>query len=367
MVQLYVSHLRRLLDGDGAEIVTHGRGYELRLRRRRRRRRALRAPARRGARPREALALWRGERAGRPRRRAVRGGRDPPARGAAAARDASWRSTPTSRPAGTREVIGELDALVAEHPLREQLHAQRMLALYRCGPPGRGARGLPRRARSAGRADRRRAWRRAAAPARRDPRPGPGARPARGSAAHAGQATAARPPPHRRTGALVAAAAVLLLAGVAAFGIIRVLEPDGLPGIDENYVGLIDPDGGHITTQYRGRPGARAPWSPAAGRSGSPTRWRRHRLAHRPRARSGGDHRRRRSSSRPGVRRADRSGSPTATRAASRRSTRAPNKVLQRIDVGNAPERRGLRRRRAVGRLGGRRDARRGSSSAAAA
>src|SRR5215218_6854395 len=31
MVQLYVSQLRRLLAGDGAEIVTHGRGYELRL------------------------------------------------------------------------------------------------------------------------------------------------------------------------------------------------------------------------------------------------------------------------------------------------------------------------------------------------
>jgi len=31
MVQLYVSQLRRLLDGNGAKIVTHGRGYELRL------------------------------------------------------------------------------------------------------------------------------------------------------------------------------------------------------------------------------------------------------------------------------------------------------------------------------------------------
>src|SRR4051794_29341834 len=31
MVQLYVSQLRRLLAGDGAEIVTHGRGYELRV------------------------------------------------------------------------------------------------------------------------------------------------------------------------------------------------------------------------------------------------------------------------------------------------------------------------------------------------
>jgi WD40 repeat protein/DNA-binding SARP family transcriptional activator len=32
-----------------------------------------------------------------------------------------------------RDVVGELEALVAEHPLRERLHAQRMLALYRCG------------------------------------------------------------------------------------------------------------------------------------------------------------------------------------------------------------------------------------------
>ena len=31
MVQLYVSQLRRLLDGDGVRIVTRGRGYELQL------------------------------------------------------------------------------------------------------------------------------------------------------------------------------------------------------------------------------------------------------------------------------------------------------------------------------------------------
>ena len=31
MVQLYVSHLRRALDGDAVRIVTRGRGYELQL------------------------------------------------------------------------------------------------------------------------------------------------------------------------------------------------------------------------------------------------------------------------------------------------------------------------------------------------
>jgi DNA-binding SARP family transcriptional activator len=31
MVQLYVSQLRRLLAGNGVQIVTHGRGYELRM------------------------------------------------------------------------------------------------------------------------------------------------------------------------------------------------------------------------------------------------------------------------------------------------------------------------------------------------
>src|SRR4051794_8977598 len=60
MVQSYVSRLRRVLDGDAAEIVTRGRGYELRL--------AggevdvARVERLVGAgRAREALALWRGE------------------------------------------------------------------------------------------------------------------------------------------------------------------------------------------------------------------------------------------------------------------------------------------------------------------
>ena len=61
MVQLYVSQLRRLLAGDDAQIVTHGRGYELRLPDDAVDVTALRAP--RGATghgPRDALALWRG-------------------------------------------------------------------------------------------------------------------------------------------------------------------------------------------------------------------------------------------------------------------------------------------------------------------
>ena len=48
-------------------------------------------------------------------------------------RRTSSRSTATSRPAAQLEVLPEIDALVAQEPLRERLHAQRMLALYRCG------------------------------------------------------------------------------------------------------------------------------------------------------------------------------------------------------------------------------------------
>ena len=62
--------------------------------------------------------------------------------------------------------------------------------------------------------------------------------------------TASRAPPRRRSRALLVGAAALVLAGVLAFGIIRVLEPDGLSGIGEDHVGLIDPDGGRITAQY---------------------------------------------------------------------------------------------------------------------
>ena len=45
----------------------------------------------------------------------------------------SGGSTPTSPTGATPTLVGELEALVAEHPLREGLHGRLMLALYRCG------------------------------------------------------------------------------------------------------------------------------------------------------------------------------------------------------------------------------------------
>src|SRR3954454_13223501 len=131
MVQLYVSQLRRLTAGNGAEIVTRGRGYELRLTE--------------GevdavcferlllqARPREALALWRGE----PLSDVV----DAPFAAAEGRRLEDLRVRPAEMAidadlaAGReREVLAELEALLEAQPLREGLHAQRMLALYRSG------------------------------------------------------------------------------------------------------------------------------------------------------------------------------------------------------------------------------------------
>ena len=265
MVQLYVSHLRRVLDGDG------GADRDARPR--------LRAAARRTesvdavrferlldeSRPREALALWRGE--------PLADLADEPFAAAEIRRLEELRLRATELAidadlaAGRHaEVIGELDALVAEHPLRERLHAQRMLALYRSGRQAealeayRDARADARRARSASsrapscapctrRSSRR--IRRSTCPRR------PSREPAR---RHAGAPRACW-----------SGAAVLLLAGVTAFGVIRVLEPDGLPGIDENDVGLIDPDERRITKEIPvGNSPARR--RTAAARCGSPTR-----------------------------------------------------------------------------------------------
>jgi DNA-binding SARP family transcriptional activator len=139
VVQLYVSRLRKLLDGCEAEIITRGRGYELKLdddqvdaaRFERLVTAAMHAGSSNGQ-AREALALWRGT--------ALADVADEPFADPEIRRLEELRlraaelAIEADLAAGRHgEVIGELEALVREEPLREQLHAQRMLALYRCG------------------------------------------------------------------------------------------------------------------------------------------------------------------------------------------------------------------------------------------
>src|SRR3954447_22348324 len=143
------------------------------------------------------------------------------------------------------EAIREPDALAAPHPLRERLYAQRMLALYRAYRQSealaayQAARaGLVEGIGVEPGADLQRLHAQILAhdPALDLP------------AATASQpVSASRARPRQRSRAALVGAALLVLAGVLAFGMIRVLEPDGLPGIDENFVGLIDPGGGRIT------------------------------------------------------------------------------------------------------------------------
>jgi DNA-binding SARP family transcriptional activator len=129
MVQHYVSQLRRVLQGEGAEIVTHGRGYELCLPRDDIDAARFERLVDEG-RPREALGLWRGE--------ALADVADHPfaepeiRRLDELRRRAQELAVEAELASGCHgEVIGELEALVEEHPLSERLHGQRMLALYR--------------------------------------------------------------------------------------------------------------------------------------------------------------------------------------------------------------------------------------------
>jgi DNA-binding SARP family transcriptional activator len=144
MVHNYVWRLRRALGGvGGAEIVTRGRGYELRIERELvdvcRLERLVSEAARAaeigepgcGA-AREALALFRGD--------PLADVADEPFAVAEIRRLEELRLTAAELAidadlaAGRHaELNGEIDALAAANPLRERLHRQRMLVLYRCG------------------------------------------------------------------------------------------------------------------------------------------------------------------------------------------------------------------------------------------
>src|SRR3954447_6631759 len=265
LVQLYVSQLRKLL-GAEAEIVTRGRGYELRLaagcvdaaRFEGLVAEATDANGSAGRLAREALALWRGA--------ALSDIADEPFAAAEIRRLEELRlraaelAVEGDLAAGRhRELIGELDALVAEHPLSERLHAQRMLALYRSGRQAEAlaayqhARSvlvdeigvdpgpeLQRLHDAILRQD-------AAAldlPAADAPPP---------AATQSSVVAQSRAPPVVRRGpgrrVLAAVAALVLLAGLAVFAVTRGSEPARLPRIDDNAVGLIDPQSGRIAAQ----------------------------------------------------------------------------------------------------------------------
>jgi WD40 repeat protein/DNA-binding SARP family transcriptional activator len=151
-LQHYVWRLRTALGADdsGAQIVTRGRGYELKL-------------------PDDAVDAARFEQlVERARTEAERGIVDGAARGALEL----WRGAPLADvaeepfagaeirrleelhlravelaidaelAAGRHDdVIGRLEALIAEHPAHERFHAQRMLALYRAGRQAEAAEG----------------------------------------------------------------------------------------------------------------------------------------------------------------------------------------------------------------------------------
>ena len=191
MVQLYVSHLRPLLEGSGARIVTRNGGYELQLSGDEvdvvRFERLLDE-----SRAREALALWRGDAladlAGEPFAAAeIRRLDDLRLRAAESAIEVDLAA---GRHA---EVIGELERLVTRSRCAS---ACTRSACSPCTAPA----GRPRRSRPTATPARRSSSRSASSPggaapaAGRDPRPGPGARrPRRGRRGAA--AAPLRPPP----------------------------------------------------------------------------------------------------------------------------------------------------------------------------
>ena len=133
LIQVYVSHLRKALTGAGAEgaIATRGHGYELAVDRAQVDATRFERLLAQGA-AREALQLWRGSPlsdvslepfAAAEIRRLTE-------LRAAALELAIDQDLAAGR---HREVLPELESLLGQEPFRERLHAQRILALYRCG------------------------------------------------------------------------------------------------------------------------------------------------------------------------------------------------------------------------------------------
>jgi len=260
MVQLYISQLRRLLAVDDAQIITHGRGYELRVRDEvidvARFERLVEQASRRDGMPngaaREALALWRGA--------ALADVADEPFAASEIRRLDELRLRAVELAIDADLAAGRDDAALAElergiddHPLRERLHAQRMLALYRSGRQAEALeayvaarRRLVDHAGIEPSAELRELHDRIL---RQDPSLRPPAAPADTQLGRE-----ERPPPAApRAGAVrarylaVGAAAAVLLA-VLAFKALSGIEL--LPGIDENAVGVIDPDEAGVIAQY---------------------------------------------------------------------------------------------------------------------
>ncbi len=243
LVQVLVSQLRKQLASTDAEIVTRGRGYELRvdpeavdaLRFER-----LVASGENGAHAGEALALWRGppldDLANEPfAGPEIRRLEDLWLRAREAAIDsllAKGRHT---------EALGELDDLIREHPLREGLHVRRMLALYRCGQQ----------------ADALAAFREARQILLDEVglEPGPELRRLNDGILRQdpeldGPLPAAFPDRPRRRHRPLFAAAAAVLAGVAVLAVTQLTGSDGLDRIAEDATGEIDPGSGRIVSAY---------------------------------------------------------------------------------------------------------------------
>ena len=184
----------------------------------------------------------------RPRRRAVRRRRDPPPRGAAAARG---RDGDRRRPRGRPPCRADRRARRARRRATRCASACTPSGCSRStAPAGSRRRSPPTATRAPG------SWSRSAS----SPAPSCSACTSRSSRTTRRSTCPRRPSRsprrarRRRRGGGRArcwwARRRSLLAGITAFGVIRVLEPDSLVRHRRGHVGLIDPDGGRITAQY---------------------------------------------------------------------------------------------------------------------